>query len=248
MRRCADGTGRVRPVYQRHQTRIRETTTMARRRLAGITGTALLLGWLMSAVVAGPASAGGGCHAQLERDASESTVRLTGSCYDPMIARVPAGATVRFVNTDDVVHVVVGAAGTWGTFEELDGGESVAYRFTEDGVYPYACYLHPTMIGAVVVGDGGPGGGGATVLRVAAGASAATTPPPATPAPTAESTEAPASAAAAAPIAPASAPPAEPAASVSPLTIGLLVVLVAVAAAYVLGLIPGVTRPRTRSR
>ena len=104
---------------------------MARRRLAGMTGTALLLGWLVSAVAAGPAAAGGGCHEQLERDAAETTVRLTGSCYDPMIARVPTGATVRFVNGDDVAHVVVGAAGTWGSFEELDGGDSVAFRFTE---------------------------------------------------------------------------------------------------------------------
>jgi len=30
----------------------------------------------------------------------------------------------------------------------------VSYRFDTDGVYPYACWLHPGMVGAIVVGDG----------------------------------------------------------------------------------------------
>ncbi len=33
-------------------------------------------------------------------------------------------------------------------------GDTVRYRFDEDGVYPYSCLLHPGMVGAIVVGDG----------------------------------------------------------------------------------------------
>ena len=33
-------------------------------------------------------------------------------------------------------------------------GEKVSYTFSEEGVFPYVCILHPGMIGAIVVGDG----------------------------------------------------------------------------------------------
>jgi hypothetical protein len=33
-------------------------------------------------------------------------------------------------------------------------GETVSYRFDQDGVYPYSCLIHPGMVGAIVVGDG----------------------------------------------------------------------------------------------
>ena len=48
-----------------------------------------------------------------------------------------------------------GIAGSFGDlFTKLHPGDSVSYRFTEEGVYPYACMLHPGMGGTVVVGDG----------------------------------------------------------------------------------------------
>jgi plastocyanin len=218
-----------------------------------MTGSALLLSWLLAALTAGPASAGMGCHAGIERDAEETTVVLTANCMNPLVARVPVGATVTFRNGDKQTHAITGAANTWGTYDELAGGTSVAYRFTATGVFPYFCYIHPGMIGAVVVGDGGPGGGGATVERVAANVPArasASSVAAATKAPSATQTASSAAAAAApvAPVAPTSATPGEPGPAVAPLTIGLLVVLAALVAAYVLGLLPGVTRPRTRSR
>jgi hypothetical protein len=40
-----------------------------------------------------------------------------------------------------------------GGFDDLLEGDSIAATFDAPGVYPFACYLHPGMVGAVVVGD-----------------------------------------------------------------------------------------------
>ena len=224
---------------------------MARRSLALVSGSALLMALLATSLVAGVAAGGAGCHAGLERDAQESIVRLVGNCMDPMVARVPTGAVVTFVNADGYAHAVTGAASRWGTYDELAEGDTVAYRFTRAGIFPYFCYLHPGMIGAVVVGDGGPGGGGDTVWPAAA-----LTPPPATRQP-ARATPVPATQAAIATESTASPAAAaattggggsSPSGAGSVVTLALLAVLVAAGAAYGFGLLPGMTRARTRSR
>lgn len=53
---------------------------------------------------------------------------------------------------DPVPHLVLGANGRWGSFEQFGEGGAVTYRFPAPGVYPYVCSLHPGMTGAVVVG------------------------------------------------------------------------------------------------
>jgi plastocyanin len=228
---------------------------MARRSLALISGTAFLVASLLVALTAGVAAGGMGCHSGLERDGEATTVRLISSCMDPLVARVPTGGVVTFVNEDTVLHAVTGASNRWGTYEDLRKGDSASYRFTQDGVYPYFCYIHPGMIGAIVVGDGGPGGTGDSVQAVsnaaapAVAATAQATAEP-TPAPTAEPTaEATASAAAAA--APISTTPtsgSSPTGANSILILGLLAVLLGAGAAYGFGLVPGLPRPRTRAR
>ena len=226
---------------------------MARRRLAFIPGASVSLVLLVGALTAGVATGGGGCHAGLERDAAETTVRLVGACMDPLIARVPTGAVVTFVNADPMVHAVTGAANRWGMYEEFGEGESVAYRFTRDGVFPYFCYLHPSMVGAIVVGDGGPGGTGDSVVPVAASAAAAaaTTAPSQVPTAAPTAATSPAAPASAAAVAPASTTPtsgASPTGANSLLILGLLAVLLGAGAAYGFGLVPGLPRPRTRAR
>ena len=49
---------------------------------------------------------------------------------------------------------ITGAANSFGDYEEFFQGQSVTHTFAKSGVYPYVCVLHPTMVGAVVVGDG----------------------------------------------------------------------------------------------
>jgi plastocyanin len=119
--------------------------------------TGVIIATLLAALVftgGGPASAGGGCHSDVFSDEANTQVELTKNCFTPTVTRVEAGDTVTFTNTDPDAHTVTGAARTWGSDGEVLAGESASYRFDETGVFPYFCALHPSMVGAVVVGDG----------------------------------------------------------------------------------------------
>ena len=128
-----------------------------RRRSAvlAVTGGLLLLG----AFVFPPASAGGGCHPKSPRPSSARggdtvTVPVKGCEYGPTVVHVPEGAEVTWINHDSVPHTVTGVNLTWGSLDELSRGDRTQFQFDESGTYPYYCYLHPGMAGAVVVGDG----------------------------------------------------------------------------------------------
>ncbi|HEV3363513.1 MAG TPA: plastocyanin/azurin family copper-binding protein [Acidimicrobiia bacterium] len=115
----------------------------------------LLFGWLFTAVLpVTPAAAGGGCHLSGPDSAQPragTTVDMEGMCFRPGVLTVDPGATVRFTNSDDLAHVVVGTG--WGTAEPIGPGEAVEHRFTQPGTFAYSCHLHPGMNGAVVVGQ-----------------------------------------------------------------------------------------------
>lgn len=63
---------------------------------------------------------------------------------------VPAGATVEWVNYDDVVHTVNAEDGTFHS-GAIRKGERWRARFDEPGTYAYYCGPHPFMQGVVVV-------------------------------------------------------------------------------------------------
>jgi hypothetical protein len=67
---------------------------------------------------------------------------------------VERGTDVTWTNQDDTGHNIVGVGVTWGNPDlTLNEGDTASYRFDEDGVFPYACWIHPGMVGAIVVGD-----------------------------------------------------------------------------------------------
>src|SRR6266542_1153650 len=111
-----------------------------------------------------PAAAGGGCH----RPPSEGrgdTLTLTELCFSPTVLRVAPGTRVTIVNRDQLDHPLGRPGGAW----SWDGSvrDRTAVRLEVSGVYPFFCYVHPGMVGVVVVGDG-RGSGGATTVDVAA--------------------------------------------------------------------------------
>ncbi len=101
------------------------------------------------------ARAGGACRGSSVTEEQGTTVEMQEDCFTPTILRVQAGETVTWVNGDAVAHTVTGANIAWGDYAELAEGESVSHRFASAGVYSYYCFLHPGMIGTIVVGDGG---------------------------------------------------------------------------------------------
>ena len=99
-----------------------------------------------------PANAGGGCHRPVT-DETGTAVAMREMCFAPTLLYTRPGQSITWVNGDPFDHVLVGAQGSWGSFEEVGPGEKLSFRFSHPGVYPYACYLHPGMTGAVVVGN-----------------------------------------------------------------------------------------------
>jgi plastocyanin len=133
---------------------------------------------LLLAAVPAVVRAGGGCH-QPGLDGSTYTegpatvVRMDVCSFAPTIARVPVGTAVRFLNTSNGPHAVLGRSGTWAS-ETLQPGDEYSATFTSEGTYPFECPLHPGMVGAIVVGDGALDG----APGAAAPAAAVTSPPP----------------------------------------------------------------------
>jgi plastocyanin len=116
--------------------------------------------WIVLAVVAAgttltltPAAAGGGgCHDPEATEASASMVELRNACFTSTVTHIDPGQELAFVNRDAVVHNVIGFGARWGDFDGMGRGETRRFTFREPGIYPYACTLHPGMVGAVVVG------------------------------------------------------------------------------------------------
>jgi plastocyanin len=125
-------------------------------RRAFVATATILSGMLwMTAPAAMAGGGGGGClHGTPATDGRGTTVEMVDMCFTPTVLHASAGDTVTFVNRDGFDHTVTGVGGSWGTFDGVRAGDSVAYAFGENGVYVYACLLHPGMAGAIVVGDG----------------------------------------------------------------------------------------------
>jgi len=117
-----------------------------------------------------PAAAGGGgagCAGIPATYGNQTRILLKDFCIFPTMARVPVGATITWVNFDEMGHTITGAGGAWGSYKVLNRMDEVSHRFTKSGVYPYFCAFHPGMVGTVVVGDAkGNGGASRTVADV----------------------------------------------------------------------------------
>jgi plastocyanin len=98
--------------------------------------------------------AGGGCRGFASTEGTGTEVRMQGSCFVPTVLHVATGSTVTWTNDSTEPHNVAGATIEWGNYNELRNGETVQHRFERPGTYPYYCFVHNGMIGAVVVGDG----------------------------------------------------------------------------------------------
>jgi plastocyanin len=124
---------------------------------------------LLSVVVAAswtatlaPAARAGGCGSD-PTHGTGTVVSLEDMCVRPTITTVDPGTTITFVNRDPFDHNINGQG--WGHWDDLRPSERYEATFSEAGIYPYACTLHPGMTGAIVVGDGtGPGNGEAVAV------------------------------------------------------------------------------------
>ena len=83
--------------------------------------------------------------------ATATTIRIDNFSFNPRSTTVPAGATITWVNADDVPHKIVSSDGKFTASPALDTNDRYTFAFTRPGRYEYFCAIHPKMTGAIVV-------------------------------------------------------------------------------------------------
>ena len=80
------------------------------------------------------------------------TVKIDNFRFSPRELTVPVGATVTWVNSDDVPHTATSKSDP-PTFDSkaLDTDQSFSFKFTKAGTYKYYCKLHTHMTATVIV-------------------------------------------------------------------------------------------------
>jgi plastocyanin len=82
--------------------------------------------------------------------AAPGEIIIDNFTFSPTPLNVKVGATVTWVNHDDIPHSIV-CPDLKMKSHPLDTDDSFAYTFDRAGTYEYICGLHPHMHGQVVV-------------------------------------------------------------------------------------------------
>lgn len=91
-----------------------------------------------------------GLKASDQNSAANTEIKIDNFSFGPQTVSVPVGATVTWVNHDDIPHTVVSTDGVFKS-KVQDTDEKFSYTFTKAGTYPYYCSVHPKMTGQVIV-------------------------------------------------------------------------------------------------
>jgi len=88
--------------------------------------------------------------------AAEKTVEVAISnfTFTPNQLTIGPGTTVKWVNHDDIPHLVAEKALAFKS-QALDTNDSFSFTFTKPGDVEYFCVLHPHMTGKITVKVGG---------------------------------------------------------------------------------------------
>jgi plastocyanin len=83
-------------------------------------------------------------------DTQTLIVRIDNFMFSPARISLPRGATLTWLNADNIPHSVA-ATGEAFRSKFLEPGEKFSFTFAEAGTYDYFCPLHPQMRGTVIV-------------------------------------------------------------------------------------------------
>ncbi len=78
-------------------------------------------------------------------------VKIDNFSFGPATLTVPVGATVTWINQDDLPHTVVSTDGKGIKSPVLDTDQKFTHTFAQPGTYAYYCSIHPKMTGKVIV-------------------------------------------------------------------------------------------------
>jgi plastocyanin len=99
--------------------------------------------------VVGSAVAGGVLLARAE--GTPDGVTIDNFSFTPATTTVKVGTTVTWTNKDDIPHGIGATNNAFPKSKALDTDDSYSFTFTTPGTYQYFCYLHPKMVGTIVV-------------------------------------------------------------------------------------------------
>jgi plastocyanin len=84
-------------------------------------------------------------------EGTPDAVTIDNFSFAPGTVMVKAGTTVTWTNRDDIPHGIASANNAFKRSQALDTDDSYSFTFTTPGTYQYFCYLHPKMVGSIVV-------------------------------------------------------------------------------------------------
>jgi plastocyanin len=77
-------------------------------------------------------------------------INVDNFTFSPQTLTVPVGATITWINNDDVPHTVVDVDKRFKS-AALDTDDKFSFTFTTAGEYSYFCGIHPHMTGKIIV-------------------------------------------------------------------------------------------------
>lgn len=80
-----------------------------------------------------------------------SAVSIHNFTFAPATLTVKAGTAVTWTNKDDIPHAIASSTSAFTKSKALDTDDTFSFTFTTPGTYKYFCYLHPQMVGTIVV-------------------------------------------------------------------------------------------------
>lgn len=135
-----------------------------KRTIVGAVAVLVMVGGAWIAMSTGVVHAGGACRGEPVTAERTTTVDMGDMpCFTPTVVEIEVGDTVTWTNSGSMVHNVFGANSSWAAVPEVSlsaeipVGGSAEHTFADTGLFPYACMLHPGMIGTVVVAADGAG-------------------------------------------------------------------------------------------
>ena len=84
-------------------------------------------------------------------EGTPNTVTIDNFSFTPATLAVKAGTTVTWTNQDDIPHGIGSANNAFPKSKALDTDDSYSFTFATPGTYQFFCYLHPKMVGSIVV-------------------------------------------------------------------------------------------------
>ncbi|HXQ84479.1 MAG TPA: cupredoxin family copper-binding protein [Xanthobacteraceae bacterium] len=84
-------------------------------------------------------------------DGPAAAVSIDNFTFGPASLTVKAGTTVTWTNKDDIPHGIAATNNAFTRSQAMDTDDSYSFTFTTPGTYQYFCYIHPHMVGTIVV-------------------------------------------------------------------------------------------------